>query len=107
VAVRLLQARVADLVALLTALRGRHHGRGEPHSSPRSQNDAVDLAVVKLIEPARSELRVPPAEVVRTLRLLVVANAMPWLNEGRPLTPQEVVDIVLDGVRKHEMETPC
>lgn len=107
VAVRLLQARVADLVALLTALRGRHHRGGEPHSGPRNQNDAVDLAVVKLIEPARSELRIPPAEVVRTLRLLVVANAMPWLNEGRPLTPQEVVDIVLDGVRKHEAKTPC
>jgi AcrR family transcriptional regulator len=106
-AVRLLQARVSDLVALLTALRGRHHPGGKAHGRQRRQNDVVDLAVMKLIEPARAELRVPPAEVVRLLRLLVVASAMPWLNEGRPLTARQVVDVVLDGVRKHEASTPC
>lgn len=106
-AVRLLQARVADVVRLLTALRGRHHRDGEPHGRPRKENDAVDRAVAKLIEPARAELRVPPAEVVRLLRLLVVASAMPWLNEGRPLAARQVVDVVLDGVRKRESATPC
>jgi AcrR family transcriptional regulator len=106
-AVRLLQARVADLVALLTALRGRHHPGGESHSRPRRPNDPVDRAVLKLIEPARAELRVPPAEVVRLLRLLVLASAMPWLNEGRPLTAQQAVDVVLDGVRKREVNPPC
>jgi AcrR family transcriptional regulator len=106
-AVRLLQARVANLVALLTALRGRHQHGGEAHGRQRRQNDVVDRAVLKLIEPARAELRVPPAEVVRLLRLVVVASAMPWLNEGRPLTARQVVDVVLDGVRKHEANTPC
>jgi AcrR family transcriptional regulator len=106
-AVRLLQARVADVVGLLTALRGRHHRDGQPHGRPRKENDAVDRAVAKLIEPARAELRVPPAEVVRLLRLLVVASAMPWLNEGRPLTARQVVDVVLDGVRRRESAMPC
>jgi AcrR family transcriptional regulator len=106
-AVRLLQARVADVVGLLTALRGRHHRDGEPHGRPRKENDAVDRTVAKLIEPARAELRVPPAEVVRLLRLLVVASAMPWLNEGRPLTARQVVDVVLDGVRRRESAMPC
>lgn len=106
VAVRLLSARVADVVALMTALRGRHPRGGDPHGHRRNQNEPVDRAVVKLLEPARSELRVPPAEVMRVLRLLVVANAMPWLNEGRPLSPRQMVDVVLDGVRKHE-NTPC
>jgi AcrR family transcriptional regulator len=106
-AVRLLQARVADVVGLLTALRGRHHRDGEPHGRPRKENDAVDRAVAKLIEPARAELRVPPAEVVRLLRLLVVASAMPWLNEGRPLTARQVVGVVLDGVRRRESAMPC
>jgi AcrR family transcriptional regulator len=106
-AVRLLQARVADVVGLLTALRGRHHRDGEPHGRPRKDNDAVDRAVAKLIEPARAELRVPPAEVVRLLRLLVVASAMPWLNEGRPLTARQVVGVVLDGVRRRESAMPC
>ncbi len=106
-AVRLLQARVADVVGLLTALRGRHHRDGQPHGRPRKENDAVDRAVAKLIEPARAELRVPPAEIVRLLRLLVVASAMPWLNEGRPLTARQVVDVVLDGVRRRESAMPC
>ena len=106
-AVRLLQDRVGDVVALLTALRGRHHHGGEQHGHPRKQNDAVDRAVAKLIEPDRAELRVPPAEVVRLLRLLVVASAMPWLNEGRPLTARQVVDVVLDGVRRRGATTPC
>jgi len=44
---------------------------------------------------------------VRLLRLLVVASAMPWLNEGRPLTARQVVDVVLDGVRRHGATTPC
>ena len=106
-AVRLLQARVADVVALLTALRGRHHRGGEHHNRPGGQNEIVDLAVAKLIEPARAELRVSPAEVVGLLRLLVVAGAMPWLNEGRPLTARQVVDVVLDGVRKRDAGPPC
>jgi AcrR family transcriptional regulator len=106
-AVDLLQERVGEVVSLLTALRGRHHRAGEHHGHARKQNDAVDRAVVRLIEPARAELRVPPAEVVRLLRLLVVAGAMPWLNDGRPLAARQVVDVVLDGVRKREATTPC
>jgi AcrR family transcriptional regulator len=106
-AVHILQGRVADMVALLTALRGRHPGGAEHHSRPQRRNEDLDRAVAKLIEPDRGELRVPPAEVVRLLRYLVVASAMPWLNEGRPLSARQVVDVVLDGVRKRGAHAKC
>jgi len=101
-AVQLLHARVAAVVALMMALRHRPPASGGGHDDRREQDGLVDRAVVALIEPDRAQLRVPPVEAARLLRFLTVASAMPWLNEGKPLRPRQIVATVLDGIRKRE-----
>jgi AcrR family transcriptional regulator len=101
-AVQLLHARVTAVVALIMALRRRPPTADDDRQDRRKQDEIVNRAVVALIEPDRAQLRVPPAEAARLLRFLTVASAMPWLNEGKPLRPRQIVLTVLDGVRKRE-----
>jgi len=101
-AVQLLHARVTAVVGLIMALRRRPPASESDRDDRRKQDDVVNQAVVALIEPDRDQLRVPPAEAARLLRFLTVASAMPWLNEGKPLRPGQIVATVLDGVRKRE-----
>lgn len=44
-------------------------------------------------------LRVPPGHVVHLLRLLTFSGSHPHVSDGHFLTPAEIVDCVLDGVR--------
>ncbi|HEY3712907.1 MAG TPA: TetR/AcrR family transcriptional regulator [Jatrophihabitantaceae bacterium] len=99
-AVQLLQGRVAEVVSLIMALRRRPPAPGDGPDHRRKDDDAIHHAVVTLIGPDRAQLRVPPAEVARLLRMLTVASAMPWLNDGKPLRARQIVATVLDGVRK-------
>jgi AcrR family transcriptional regulator len=46
------------------------------------------------------ELRIDPYEVVRAVRLLTFSGSHPHIADGRILTPEEIVDIVLNGTRK-------
>ena len=101
-AVQLLQARVAEVVSLIMALRRRPPAPGAGPDHRGEQDDAIHHAVVTLIRPDRAQLRVPPAEVARLLRMLTVASVMPWLNDGKTLRARQIVATVLDGVRKRE-----
>ena len=56
-------------------------------------------AITRLIEPDRAELRVAPAEAARLLHLLLFSGSHPGITNGKPLTPEEIVEVILDGVR--------
>lgn len=51
-----------------------------------------------LLEPDRHRLRVTPAQAAWHLRVLCFAGFHPLINDDRPLTPAEVVDLLLHGV---------
>lgn len=57
-------------------------------------------AAARLIEDDADQLRLPPDEVVRLVRLLTFSGSHPHISDGRLLTPAEIVGVVLHGVLK-------
>lgn len=90
-AVRAIAARVDRIWRVLT--------NAGPAASPFRRPPELP-AMTALFEPIRGALRVSPATAARQLRSLTVAMAHPALGEGETLTPEEVVSLLLDGIRE-------
>jgi AcrR family transcriptional regulator len=54
-----------------------------------------------IFEPDQDQLRLPVREVVRLLRLVTLSGSHPLITDGQMLSPEEIADLVLDGVRRH------
>ena len=98
----ILQAWLRDIISLMISIRTHPGAPGDERSrhdekSRYDNNSRIDAAVLRLLEPDQAAFRLPPADVVRVLRALVFAGAHPMLAQGGVLTPQEIVDVVLDG----------
>ena len=108
-AVTVMQAHVARLVGLMSVLHAsgvtppHHHVPGDsvaPGShAPHSADPAVDAALVDLIGADAVRLRLPAADVVNLLAHLTLSSGHPMFPT-RPLSPAEIVDVVLDGTRR-------
>ena len=97
--VRIVQAWLGTVIDLMMALRGRWPpGNKPPRRGPRPSTVISD-AIARLIAPDRAELRVAPAEAARLLHLLLFSGSHPGITSGNPLTPKEIVEVILDGVR--------
>jgi hypothetical protein len=101
-AVTVLQERLADVMALMDALHlfepppVTDHGRGgEPL---RVAHAEMLVALRRLLEPDRARLRMSPEEVARRIRLVTFAATHPRITDNHPMTPEEIVDLLLDGV---------
>jgi AcrR family transcriptional regulator len=99
--VRILEAWLGDVMEFMMALRGHWPAGKKPTRRGPRPSDVVSDAVARLIEPDRAELRVPPAKVARLLNLVVFSMVHPGINTSDPLTPEEIVEVILDGVRVH------
>jgi AcrR family transcriptional regulator len=66
----------------------------------RPINDRVYRAVSRILRPDRDRFRVPVAEVARLLRVLTFAGTHPLIAEGKPLTAEQIVSVLLDGVQR-------
>lgn len=66
---------------------------------PRPERDAIELRVVALLGGYADELSVPPETAADVLRLLVFSSTHPLINEGRPLGTDDIVSVLLNGVR--------
>jgi AcrR family transcriptional regulator len=64
-------------------------------------NDAFRAAVADIVGPDERGLRVPATELAHVLRLLVFSGTHPMICDGRPLTPEQIVTILLDGLAVH------
>lgn len=101
----LLQDRLRSVIELMTAIRMRrppdeeHHG-GEP---PVPRHAASLDAIADLLEPDRDALTMAPREVARVLRLITFAGTHAGIADGNPLTPTEIVSLLLNGVRRHDV----
>jgi AcrR family transcriptional regulator len=98
--VEILQGRLSAVFALIHALGTAR--LPEERRPPRLMNDEFREAVVELIGDDRTQLRVPPLEVAATLRMLVFSATHPFINDGNPLTPEQIVGILLDGLAVRE-----
>lgn len=95
----LLHARFSDTFELLgkLGLTAPPEGLAASPEHARAVERTVH-AMVALLEPDRDRFRVPLLEVVRLLRLLTFSGAHPQLNHGDPLSPEQIVDVLLHGV---------
>jgi AcrR family transcriptional regulator len=136
-AVRIMQSRLQGVFALIDALgwqgpapgrddrhpdcghgdRAAHvrrrglHQDGQPADDRhrhQQMNDRFREALVDVVADDRVQLRVPAAELAAALRLLVFSATHPRISDGNPLTPKQIVGIVLDGLLDHTGgTTPC
>ncbi len=99
--VEVLQHRLERVFRLLDALGlDRPPLEGHPGPPGNARHDVLLDRVAALLEPDRAHLRLPPSEVARRLRLLVFAGTHPRITDGSPLSAAEIVDLLLDGVRR-------
>jgi AcrR family transcriptional regulator len=97
--VGVLQRHLSGVFHLLDALgmpRPPHEQECGPDDAPR--HTAALAVAATLLESDREALRVEPAEAVRLLRLLVFACTHPAITDHRPLSPDEIVSLLLDGI---------
>ena len=94
-------AMMALRTAVLTELPRHKPQPGRPPKFLQDSGRELDEAVTTLVfEPHRDELRVPPEVAARALRSLVMGSWHPGSHHEDRLEPDEVVDILLDGVRR-------
>ena len=97
-AVSVLQRRLSEVFGLLDALGWTGPPDRLKSPPPRGINDAFRDAMVDLIGPDASALRVPAEELAHVLRLLVFSGTHPMITDGRPLDAQQIVAVLLDGL---------
>ena len=104
-AVDILARRLDSVWELMSAMRMM----GAPEQNPRLRpalpahqiNDQLPAYLAALVEPDRDDFRVDPVQVARILRLVTFAGTHPRITEGDPLTSDEIVDLLLGGLRAH------
>ncbi len=79
----------------------RHHG----HKAHGDAQSHVHDSMLALIEPDADRLRISPDELLRLLRMLTFAGSHKHIAHGDLLTPSQIVDVLLDGVLKHQTTT--
>jgi AcrR family transcriptional regulator len=92
----LLQRRFISIFQLMIAL-------SVPKPPSRQQTDELrrrlaNEGAIRVLEPDAERFRVPTEEVVRLLRLLTFSGSHPHISEQRPMSPEEIVDVILHGV---------
>ncbi len=104
--VTVLQQRFLDVFALMRAV-----GLVAPPRHDSEEADAVRAAMaerlVALVRPDADRFRLTPEQVVHRLRLLTFSATHPEISDHQPLTPDEIVSTVLDGVLAADGELSC
>jgi AcrR family transcriptional regulator len=97
----LMQRRFVDIFTLMTAL-------ALPKPPMRGRREAGDWReqarthLLRVFEPDADSFRVPVDEVVRVLRLLTFSGSHPHITDQQLMTPDQIVDVVLNGTLKKE-----
>ena len=89
-AVGILQQRLADIWRLISSVGDA----GAPHQPP-----ADFAALAEIFARQQRQLRTDPVTAARRLRQLTLAVSHPALQVGEPMTPEEIVTLLLDGLR--------
>ncbi len=111
-----LTARSEKVTLVMMALRriwmsqppGSHeHGTAgaDPRKVFAEANEALHEMLIDVFEPHRDELSVDPETAAVLLRTLVLGSRHPGANPRHRLTPAQITDALLDGVRTHRTPT--
>lgn len=92
--------RVHTLYSVARSLKGSGRGkRGDGYRVARDANDHMVAALTELLAGAEEELTVSPVKAATTLNSLMLAMHLPFNTKQDRLTTDEVVDLLLDGIR--------
>lgn len=107
-AVVVITARLDAVWELMFAMRMMtqpDHAARPTHIAEHADHEFPD-ALTALIGPDAEQLRVTPAQTARLLRLVTFAGSHPRITDANPLTADEIVDLLLDGLRAHSCSVP-
>jgi AcrR family transcriptional regulator len=91
-AVRIMQERLAAIWRLVSVV-------GDHHAPPKTRPPADFASLAALFEAERDRLRYDPATAARQLRALTLAVSHPVLFGPEPMAPDEIVSLLLEGIR--------
>ena len=98
-AVAVIQRRLADIWHLISTVGVEGPPPAPPPDSP---------ALAALFEPVADRLRADPVTAARRLRAVTLAVSHPVLMADQPPSPEEIVSLLLDGIRiPPRNETRC
>jgi AcrR family transcriptional regulator len=109
IATELMNARSEKVMVVMMALRrlwmssptsGHEHRQGPPPFMVEA-NRALHERLTSVFEPHRDELTVEPQVAATLLRTLVLGSRHPGADPAQRLTPDQVADALLDGIRTH------
>lgn len=92
-AVEIIQRRMIDIGRLVSAVGGPAVFAGRERPLPDM------AALVSLFAPERDQLRYDPDRAARLLSALTLAFSHPALYGDQPMSPPEIVSLLLDGIR--------
>ena len=99
--VTVLQARLQEIFALMRAVGMVAPPDHDSEAATKARAD-VDGRLMQLVLPDADRLTVPPDELLHVLRMLTFSASHHEIAGGRLLKPEQIVEIVLDGVLKKE-----
>jgi AcrR family transcriptional regulator len=95
------QHRLNEVFGLMRAVGMTAPPEHLSHTPARARTVQRALqAMVDVVEPDAGRFRLPVVDVVRVLRMLTFSGSHHEISHGHPLTPEQIVGIVLDGVMK-------
>ncbi|HET8602679.1 MAG TPA: helix-turn-helix domain-containing protein [Marmoricola sp.] len=95
-----LQIRFTGIFELMTAMGMVGPPRAHRHMEEGRRR--AEEIMVGLVEPDADRLTVRPDQLVHLLRLLTFSGTHPHISDGRRLTPEQVVGVLLDGVLRRD-----
>jgi AcrR family transcriptional regulator len=101
-AAEILQRRIGQVWELISILRLPAPPPERTKAPPNNEED-IRKALTAVFEPHRDEIRCEPEQAARLLRALTFAGVHPRMTD-KPLTPHEVVSLLLDGIRARDEE---
>lgn len=101
-----LQRRIRRIMALFAAIGFRKPPSMQDHKRGALRRKFSFAEMAAVLEPDRDQLRVPPAEAARLLQAMVMALSNPMLGASSIAAPEEIVDLVLNGVARHQNDSP-
>jgi len=104
-AVAILGRRIAQIWQLIS-MTGMYGPAQQAARPGGSEYDAgLRARISEIFERHKTEIRCEPAYAARILRNMAFAGMHPRITDNQPLTPGEVVTVLLDGIRRLEEPT--
>lgn len=94
-AVTMLSERFTSMFTLMARMGMLQPPRARKHTEELRARGAA--AIEALLAPDAESFRVDVPQVAHTLRLLTFSGSHPHITEGRLLSPDQIVDVVLHG----------